>query len=413
VVLSVLALVGGILVGRVTAGHSSNQAAPPVTQPGNTGNGFNGGNGGFFGGNGDTNGGNGGFFGGNGNSNGTGNGTSNGTGNGTTSPAANNTAAKVTPAVVNINTTLDSGAAAGTGMILTSDGYVLTNNHVINGATSITVEMQNGSEHSASVVGYDITDDVALIKVSGVSGLPTINSNSGSVSVGDSVVALGNALGKGGAPTVVTGSVTATKQTITASDDDGSNAETLHNLIQTNAPIQPGDSGGPLVNGSGRVIGMDSAASTSSGFGLRQASSSEGYAIPISDALTIANHIKSGDGSSTVHIGTRGIMGVALQTTSGNGSGDSNGFFGGSGNGGSSSSGAVIGEVESGSPAAHAGIQQGDTITGVGNTSVSSDTELTNAMNAYHPGNKVTVHWTDTSGKQHQASLKLVVGPPA
>ncbi|HEY1741345.1 MAG TPA: PDZ domain-containing protein, partial [Acidimicrobiia bacterium] len=158
------------------------------------------------------------------------------------------------------------------------------------------------------------------------------------------------------------------------------------------------------VNSSGHVIGMDSAASTNSGFGFRQASSSEGYAIPIADALTIANHIKSGDGSTSVHIGTRGIMGVALQTSS------SNGSVGGNGN---SSNGAVVGEVESGSPADHAGIQEGDTITGVGNKSVSSDDDLTNAMNPYHPGNKVTVHWTDTSGNQHHATLKLEAGPPA
>ena len=257
---------------------------------GNGGSGLNGGNG-FFGGgsgwNGFNGGGNGFFGGGNGSSGGTGtsNGSGNGTSNSTNSPATNSTAAKVTPAVVNINTTLENGAAAGTGMVLTSDGYVLTNNHVIDGETSITVELQNGSDHSASVVGYDATDDVALIHINGVSGLRSINSNSGSVSVGDSVVAVGNALGKGGSPTVVSGSVTATNQTITASDDDGSNAETLHNLIQTNAPIQPGDSGGPLLDASGRVIGMDSAASTNTGFGLRQASTNEGYAIPISDAL--------------------------------------------------------------------------------------------------------------------------------
>ena len=168
-VLSVVALLGGILVGRVTAGHSSTPSASVVT-PGNGangGSGLNGGNGFFGGGSGSNgfNGGNGFFGGGNGTSNGSGNGTSNGSGNGTNSPATNSpatnsTAAKVTPAVVNINTTLENGAAAGTGMVLTSDGYVLTNNHVIDGETSITVELQNGSDHSASVVGYDATDDV-------------------------------------------------------------------------------------------------------------------------------------------------------------------------------------------------------------------------------------------------------------
>ncbi len=386
VVLSVLALLGGIAVGRVTATHNSNASSPFVAPGG--GFQFGGNDGGFF---------NGGASGGDGSSNSSNSGS-------TTDPNANTSAGKVSPAVVNIDTTLSQGAAAGTGMVLTSNGVVLTNNHVINGATSISVELANGSRHDASVLGYDISDDVALIRVKGVSGLPTISTSSGNVSVGDSVIALGNALGRGGAPAVVTGTVTGVHQTITASDDNGANAETLHNLIETNAPIEPGDSGGPLVDRNGRVIGMDAAASTGSGFGFRQAASSQGYAIPISQALSIAHQIQSGNETSSVHVGGRGIMGVGLDT-------GSNGF--GFGSGGSGTNGAVVGQVESGSPADRAGIQSGDTITSVDGHSILSATDLTNVMNEHHPGDRVTVTWSDQSGNSNHARVTLESGPPA
>ena len=375
VVLSVVALLGGIALGRSTVNNSSRSSSSFVFP----GGGFD------FGGNGN---------GGSGNAN-----------NSTNDPATNRTATKVSPAVVNIDTQLAAGAAAGTGMILTADGTVLTNNHVIDGATAISVELPNGSTHKASVLGYDVSDDVALIHVSGVSGLPTIQSGTGDLSVGDAVIALGNALGRGGAPTVVTGRVTALHQTITASDDNGTNAETLHNLIQTDAPIQPGDSGGPLVDSNGKVIGMDAAASASRGFGFRSSASSQGYAIPIADALSIASQIQHHKESSTVHVGDRGIMGVGLAQP-GDGSGFNSGDSG-------SQQGAAIGDVQSGSPADHAGIQQGDVITSVDGHAINSSSDLTNEMNRHHPGDRVKVEWTDSSGGQHHATLRLEVGPPA
>lgn len=329
------------------------------------------------------------------------NGATSGTTSGSVAGDTNTASSKVAPAVVNINTVTASGAAAGTGMIITSSGEVLTNNHVINGATKISVELSDGSRRSASVLGYDVTDDVALLKLDGVSGLPTISASTATVSVGSAVVALGNALGKGGAPTVVTGSVTAVNQTITASDQGGANAETLSNLIKTDAPIQPGDSGGPLADTNGNVIGMDTAAAAGNGFARFDLNvSAEAYAIPIQDALTIARQIERGEASAKVHIGPRGILGVQLP-------GPGFGFGGGSANG------AVVGAVQPGGPAASAGIVAGDTITAIDGTAVTSADDLANRLGRFGPGDKVSVTWTDGGGASRTATVSLAEGPPA
>ena len=149
--------------------------------------------------------------------------------------------------------------------MLSSNGVVLTNNHVINGATAIKVtDIGNGKTYTATVVGYDASHDVAVIQLQGASGLTTASlGNSSTVQTGDNVTALGNAEGKGGTPSVASGTVTALNQSITASDELSGVSEQLTGLIETNAPIQPGDSGGSLVNSYGQVIGMDTAASSS------------------------------------------------------------------------------------------------------------------------------------------------------
>src|SRR5712691_7920525 len=170
-------------------------------------------------------------------------------------------AAMVDPAIVDINTVIQtssgSGAAAGTGMIITSSGEVLTNNHVVDGSTSISVTIAgHAGTYTAHVIGVSPTADVALIQIEGVSGLPTVTlADSSSVKAGDPVVAIGNALGAGGTPSATQGQVTAVDQTITASEGSG-RSEVLSGLIQEDASISPGDSGGALVNSSGQVIGM-------------------------------------------------------------------------------------------------------------------------------------------------------------
>jgi len=318
---------------------------------------------------------------------------------------ANAIAAQVDPAVVDVNTVLSNGQgeAAGTGMVLTSSGEVVTNNHVIANATDISVQIGGtGRSHPASVLGYNVSEDVALLKVDGVSGLKTIATGT-NVSVGESVVALGNALGQGGTPDAKTGSVSATGQTITVSDQSGASQQTLSNLIQTDAALQPGDSGGPLVDAAAHVVGMDAAAS--SGNFRFESGGGEGYAIPIQTVLAVAHQIESGKGSGDTHVGERAFLGVGIRDT---GTGTR-----GSPGGGSASAGAVIANVQSGSPAADAGLRQGDEIVSFGGKDVSSISDLTSVLAPYHPNDKVDVSWVDSSGNHHTANVTLTSAPPA
>ena len=280
--------------------------------------------------------GNGGAFGGFGNSGSSGNTGSGSSGSsGSSGPSdVNAIASKVDPGLVDINTTLgyQQEQAAGTGIVLSSNGVILTNNHVIDGATSISVtDIGNHKTYTASVVGYDRTKDIAVLQLHNASGLQTATlGNSSNASVGEDVVGIGNAGGTGGTPSAVGGTVTALNQSITASDDGDGTSEQLSGLIETNADIQPGDSGGSLVNTSGDVLGMDTAASAGTSFQYNgQSSGTQGFAIPIDTALSIAKTIEAGSGSSTVHIGETAFLGVEINAQSSSSSGDSGGDGGG------------------------------------------------------------------------------------
>jgi S1-C subfamily serine protease len=321
-------------------------------------------------------------------------------------------AGKVDPGLVDVKSTLGYQGAysLGTGIVLTSDGEILTNNHVIAGATSVSVtDIGNGKTYKASVVGYDESHDIAVLQLSGASGLTTATTgDSNTVKVGDSVVGIGNAGGVGGTPSVAPGTVTALNQSITASDSSSGSSERLSGLIQTNANIQSGDSGGPLVNAHAQVIGVDTAASTNyqfggyggySGYGSPGSSGdgagTQGYAIPINTALSIAKQIESGQASSTVHIGATAFLGVEIANQQGNGQG------------------VLIAGAQQGTPAAQAGLSQYDTITSLDGKSVSTGTEIQEILVGHHPGDKVSIAWTDTSGQSHTATLTLGTGPAA
>jgi len=327
-------------------------------------------------------------------------------------------ASKVDPGLVDINTTLSyqEEEAAGTGMVLTSSGEVLTNNHVIDGATSISVtDVGNGQTYSATVVGYDIPRDLAVLQLHGASGLQTVSiGNSSNVSVGESVVGIGNAGGTGGTPSAAGGSVTALDQTITASDDGDGTTEQLSGLIESNADIQPGDSGGPLVDTNGQVLGIDTAASAGYSFQSGgQSGGGSGYSIPINEATTVAKEIEAGQGSSTIHIGLTAFLGVLVAPTSSSGGGYGGGYGGSFGGGGSQQSGVSVSGVVTGDPANEAGIATGDVITAFEGSSVDSPSALTTALVPHHPGDKVQITWTDTSGQSHTATVQLASGPPA
>ena len=309
---------------------------------------------------------------------------------------------KTDPAVVDVVSTLgdQNSTAAGTGIVLTSSGEVLTNNHVINGATSIKVrDVADGRVYSASVVGYDASHDVAVIQMKGASGLPTADlGNSSSVKVGDKVVAVGNAGGQDSTPSVATGRVTGLDQSITASDESSGTAENLSGLIRTNADIQAGDSGGPLLNSAGRVIGIDTAASSGS-VQLNSSTTTQAFTIPINEALSVAHQIEAGTASATVHIGATGLLGVEIASASQKQ--------------GNPVAGAQIEGVQPGSGADDAGLAAGDVITAVGGHSVSSASDVRSALNGYHPGDKVSVTWTDQLGQSESGTVVLGSGPAA
>jgi S1-C subfamily serine protease len=340
---------------------------------------------------------------------------------GSTTLTTSQIAAKVDPGLVDVVSTLgfQNGEAAGTGMVLTSTGKVLTNNHVIDGATSIKVrDVGNGRTYGAKVVGYDKTRDVAVLQLVNASGLTTVSLSSSGVQGGQKVVALGNALGKGGTPSVATGKVTATGKTITASDESAGNAERLHGLIQTNAGIQPGDSGGALVNTHGDVVGMNTAASSNistTAFGTQsQQPATQAFAIPISQATTIADQISAGQASATVHIGTTAFLGVEVSSSSAGstgGYGSPYGGYYGNGSGSSTASGAPVAGVVSGSAAAQAGLAQGDVITSVAGQTITSPTGVSSTLAKHHPGDKISIGWTDQTGQSHTATVQLGNGP--
>jgi S1-C subfamily serine protease len=330
-------------------------------------------------------------------------------------------AARVDPGIVDITSNLagQGGGAAGTGMVLTPSGEVLTNNHVIEDSSSITVKINGkGRTYTAKVLGTDATDDVALLQIQGASGLATVTpGDSSKVAVGQPVLAIGNALDLQGPPTVTQGTVSALGRTITASGGTGG-SETLNGLIQTDAPISPGNSGGPLVDGSGHVIGITTAAATD---GARQQSTSRssstvGFAIPINSALSVAKQIESGHGGGNVQVGGRPFLGVEVSSAGGQ-SGSSRdpfgGGFGGSGGRAPVSSGALIQGVESGSPAESAGLAAGDVIVSLGGKTVDSASSLSSAISPHHVGDKVDVGWVDQSGQHHSATVQLTNGPPA
>lgn len=314
-------------------------------------------------------------------------------------------AARVDPGLVDVVSTLglQQAQAAGTGLALTPSGEILTNNHVIEGATSIRVtDVGNGRSYPARVVGYDRSHDIAVLQLQDASGLATVTlGNSSTAAVGQKVVALGNAGGKGGIPSVAAGRITGLGASITASDASAGTSEQLTGLINHNADIQPGDSGGPLVNTAGQVIGIDTAAS--SGFTIQSGQAkTQAFAIPVNEAVSIASQITAGTSSSTVHIGPTGFLGVAVMSA-GNAAAD----------GVQPGTGAALAGLVPGSPAGRAGLAAGDVIVSVDGHRVSSPSALQSALELHHPGDSVSISWTDQAGQTHSATIVLATGPAA
>jgi S1-C subfamily serine protease len=348
---------------------------------------------------------------------------------------------KVKPGLVDITSMLTyaSETAEGTGMIVSPSGLVLTNNHVIDGATEVKVTLADNRSQSytARVVGYDSTHDVALLKLTGASGLATVSfGDSSQVRVGIPVLALGDAEGKGGV-TPALGAISALNRSIQASDEGSHTTEDLNNMLQTNAQIQQGDSGGALANNAGQVIGMVTAANTSAD---GQSGGTMGFAIPINTALNIARQIASEQSGPTVYIGVPGFLGVEVaqsdsrdpQQQAADQRGQDGGGQGGGRQGGTrgspacvtggqqpgvpgriapARSGALILGVVCGSAAQTQGLKAGDVIISVNGQAVTTPGSLTAITARHHPGDVVSVAYQATNGSRHKVRILLGDGP--
>ena len=297
---------------------------------------------------------------------------------------------RVQKAVVSIDVKGNGQEDQGTGMILTSDGLVVTNNHVIAAATqngTITVtETGSTKQLPATLIGTNPIDDVALIRIDNAHNLPTVTfGNSNALMVGDSVVAIGNALGlAAGTPTVTSGIVSALGRTVTASTT--SSTETLNNMIQTDAAINPGNSGGPLLDAQGDVIGMNTAVAGT----LSDGSSAQniGFAIPVSTIKQLLAKLKAGQ--SVVNHGA--FIGVELSTLTAALQMEY---------GYTESQGAVVMSVIAGTGAEAAGIKQGDVITAINDQAVASNADVSSIVSALRPGDVIHVTVMRGSKKLH------------
>jgi S1-C subfamily serine protease len=288
--------------------------------------------------------------------------------------------------LVRIATTLkyQGGRAAGTGMILTSTGEVVTNHHVVEGATRIRVTvMSNGQHYRATVVGTDARDDVAVLQLADANGLSVVQTATTPAAVGDAVTAVGDAGGSVTTFSAAEGTVTALDQHITTQSQGGGASEKLRGLIEISSDVISGDSGGATYDDQGDVVGMTTAASTGSNDVV-------GYAVPIAQVMSIADDLESGTVNARYEYGNPAFLGIGLAP-----------------------SGVTVAGVYPGTPAARAGIVEGDRITRIGSTSVSSAAGLRQAVRAYSPGDRVRVVWTDTAGTTHVATATLIAGPVA
>ena len=289
--------------------------------------------------------------------------------------------------IVDIYTTLgyeDGAAAAGTGMLISRTGEVLTNNHVIRGATKFkVVDVTTHRSYNATVVGYSVSQDVAVLQLANASHLQTIKLGGYlRLHVGQQVVARGNAQGRGGTPKAAPGRVIALHRKIVARDITG-DSETLRNVIATNTAVEPGDSGGPLEDAHNRAIGMVTAGTT--------VGRARGFAIPIRQALLYARTIMKGKSSAAIHVGPTAFLGVVLKDVSG---------------------GTQIQQILPNLAADDAGLVAGDVITSLNDGPISSMVDMRQALLTITPGTAVSIGWTDTNGVAQTGTITPTSGPP-
>jgi S1-C subfamily serine protease len=293
--------------------------------------------------------------------------------------------------------------AAGTGIVLTSDGEVLTNYHVVEGSTSIKVTVAaTGKRYTAAVVGHDQTDDIALLQLKDASKLTVAKVDDDTHKLGGAVTAVGNAGGTDSL-TAARGAILSLSATITTESEGSTAGETHQGLIETDADVVAGDSGGPLYDSEKEVIGINTAASTGTQI--------NGYAIPIQTALKVVSQILTGKETSTVQVGAGAYLGIEVSSPL---TAEQQSYLGeDSGWNQTSASGAEVAGVVADGPAAKAGLQTGDSITALGGTAVTSAEAISTLLGNYQPGDSVKVSWTDSEGETRSATVILAASPIA
>ncbi|WP_299558857.1 S1C family serine protease [uncultured Mycolicibacterium sp.] len=301
-------------------------------------------------------------------------------------------AAMVEPAVVRIDTRIDYQRAVGVGagVVLSPEGQVLTNFHVVQGADTISATVA-GRSYPAHLVGYNRGEDVAVLQLQGAAGLPVAPIGDSALLVpGEPVVALGNANGTPAPLTREFGTVTGFDRTVNAEDTLTGSTDELSGLFEFAAPVRAGDSGGPVVNGAGQVVGLTTAASVN----FRMGPGGRGFAIPINRAMAIADQIRAGIPSDTVHIGPPTLLGVGVRTAPLR-----------------NRPGVFIQDVLPGGPAAAAGLRPGDILIALDGTPLDSATALTFVLDRHYPGDVVDLVWLDAAGRQQTGQARLIAGP--
>jgi putative serine protease PepD len=299
-------------------------------------------------------------------------------------------AQSVLPSVVKIDVSGAEGSGSGSGIILSQDGKILTNNHVVaiaKGGGQLSVSFNDGSHAKAHILGTDPLTDTAVIQAEGVANLtPATLGHSSSLQVGQGVVAIGSPFGLDA--TVTSGIVSALNRPVDVGQVSQGNS-TVYPAIQTDAAINPGNSGGPLVNLSGEVVGIDAAIQTSTdGTGQGEPGSiGLGFAIPIDEVLPIVQQMIKGETPTHARLG----IGVENAAT---------------GQGAQVTDGAKVAKVDTGSAAAHVGLKAGDVITKVDAHPITSSDALVAIIRSYRPGDRVTVTY-ERGGSTHTVQVTL------
>lgn len=306
--------------------------------------------------------------------------------------------AQTEPGLVQITTMMDFQGIVGngTGIVVSPEGQVITNHHVVQGANAIKVlSLANGQRFDADVLGYDRADDIAVLQLRGASGLPVAPlGNSNTLVLGEPVLTIGNANGTGNPLTHETGVVTDLNRSIAAEDELTGSKNEMGGLIESSTNLRAGDSGGALVNSAGQIVGMNAAATLNFRVDGESTPGGAGFAIPINRVVDIANQIRGGAATPAVHIGPSAILGVGISAT-----------------GQSRSGGLPVRSVLRAGPADQVGLRPGDIITTLDGTPIDSATTLTALLDQRYPGNVIDLNWVDQAGIPHNAKVTLTAGP--